>query len=184
MVIMLLGLGVSAFAVEQLRTSCPRDWSSATRIELNGPSGDVMLDDRPYRVGGSALLDYMPRAVISPLERLTYGLRSPGHPLGVNASISASSREALGDPVFTCARVTHGSDVWTGRPTTYETQTLADGYPPGAPPPARNEAWRGAYASGGPEWPAGDLISVELWASVNGRNYIFVLPPFTLMRGG
>jgi hypothetical protein len=36
----------------------------------------------------------------------------------------------------------------------------------------------------GPEWPAGDRIAVELGAIVNGRSYIFVLPPFTLMRGG
>jgi hypothetical protein len=149
--LLLLGIGGSAFAVEQLRSSCPFDWRSAsTRIELSGPSGDVMLGDRPYRVGGGALLDYMPRALISPFDRLTYGLRSPGHPLGVSASISASSREALGEPVFTCVRVTHGSDVWARRPTTYETQTMADGYPPGAPPPAVNEAWRGAYATDGP----------------------------------
>lgn len=96
------------------------------------------------------------------------------HPLGVTASISASSRDALGEPVFTCFRVTRGSETWPRRPTTYGTQTLADGYPPGAQPPTPNEAWRMAVANDGPEWPDGDRIGLELWASVDGRRYVFV----------
>jgi hypothetical protein len=67
---------------------------------------------------------------------------------------------------------------------TYSTQTMADGDPPGAQPRTRNDAWRMAVANDGPEWPDGDLISLELWASVNGRPYVFVLPPFALMKGG
>lgn len=181
---LLLVLALGMFAIGQVREACPFDWSGATRIELNGEVGDVLLDGTPYRVGGHALLDYMPRALISPLDQLTYRLNAPGHPLGVGASISASSREALGDPAFTCVRVTHGSEVWARRPTTYDIQTLADGYPPGAPPPAQNEAWRSAYATGGPEWPTGDRIGLELWASVNGHRYVFVLAPFALLRGG
>lgn len=181
---LVLALGVSGFALQHVRDACPFDWSGATRIELNGEFGDVLLDGTPYRVGGHALLDHMPRAFLSPLDQLAYRLNPPGHPLGVGASISASSRQALGDPEFTCARVTHGSEVWSRRPTTYDIQTLADGYPPGAPPPAQNEAWRSAYATGGPEWPTGDRIGLELWASVNGHRYVFVLAPFALMKGG
>jgi hypothetical protein len=41
-----------------------------------------------------------------------------------------------------------------------------------------------AVANDGPEWPSGDQISLELWASVDGRQYVFVLPPFALTRGG
>ncbi len=41
-----------------------------------------------------------------------------------------------------------------------------------------------ASANDGPEWPAGDRINLELWARVNGRLYIFVVPPFELMKGG
>jgi hypothetical protein len=81
-------------------------------------------------------------------------------------------------------RVTHGSEVWARRPTTYGTQTAADGLPPGAPRPATNEAWRLAVTEDGPEWPDGDPVDVELWAIVGGRHYIFVLAPITLMKGG
>ena len=182
--LLLLVLSGSALVIEKPWMWCPLDWSGATRVDLGGASGDVVLDGRPYRVGGGALLDYMPRALISPLDQLTYRLRDPGHPLGVHMSISASSREALGEPVFTCARVSHGGEVWARRPTTYDTQTLADGYPPGAPLPPRNEAWRNAFVSGGPEWPGGESIGLELWATVYGRRYVFVVPPFALMRGG
>lgn len=183
----LLVLAVMGSALVVGRTSagwCPTDWSDTPRMELGASSGDVLLDGRPYRVGGQALLDYMPRALIDPIDHLAYLLRGERHPLSVTATISASSREALGDPAFTCFRATRGSEIWAGRPTTYPTQTMADGYPPGAPPPANNEAWRLAVHNDGPEWPDGGQISLELWASVNGRHYVFVLPPFALMRGG
>lgn len=173
-----LGVIGSALVIGRPWSWCPSDWADATRIELRGSGGDVMLDGQPYRVGGSALLDYMPRVVTSPLDMLRLGR----HPLSVTASISAPSRDALGEPVFTCFRATRGSEVWARRPTTYATQTLSDGYPPGAAPPARNEAWRRADADG-PEWPEGEVIGLELWASVNGRRYVFVLPPFPLMKG-
>ncbi len=170
----------SALLIGRPWTWCPADWSDASRINLGDSSGDVLLDGRSFRVGGGALLDYMPRIVTSPLDQL----RANRHPLSVTASISASSREALGEPVFTCFRATRGSEVWARRPTTYGTQTLANGYPSGAPPPARNEAWRLAVANDGPDWPDGGQISLELWASVNDRRYVFVLPPFALMKGG
>lgn len=181
LVLSVLALAVigAAPVIERSWPWCPVDWSDASRIELGGPSADVLLDGRPYRVGGQAALDYMLRVITSPLDQL----RAGRHPLVVTASISAPSREALGDPVFTCFRATRGGEVWAGRPTTHGTQTAADGYPPGAPPPARNEAWRQAVANDGPEWPDGDRIGLELWASVNGRRYVFVIPPFALMKG-
>ena len=177
-VLVLAALG-AAIVIERPWTWCPANWSDASRIELAGPAGDVTLDGKAFRVGGSALLDYALHAVTSPLDPASAGR----HPLSVVASISASSREALGEPEFTCFRASHGNDVWTRRPPTYATQTLADGYPPGAPPPAYNEAWRMASVNDGPEWPDGDQIGLELWATVNGRSYVFVLPPFALMRG-
>ena len=178
--LLVLALTGTALVIERAWPWCPADWSDASRIDLGQSSGDVMLDGRPFRAGGSALLDYMPRIVTSPLD----ALRAGRHPLGATASISAASREALGQPVFTCFRATRGSEVWARRPTTYGTQTLADALPPGAPPPAYNEAWRLAVANDGPEWPDGDPIGLELWASVNGRRYVFVIPPFDLMKGG
>ena len=178
--VLVLALTGSGLVIERAWPWCPAYWSEASRIDLGGTSGDVMLEGRPFRVGGSALLDYMPRIVTSPLDQL----RAGGHPLGATASISASSRDALGDPVFTCFRATRGGEVWALRPTTYGTQTTADGCPPGAKPPTPNEAWRLAVANDGPEWPDGDRIGLELWASVNGRRYVFVLPPFAPMKGG
>jgi hypothetical protein len=165
--------------IERPWTWCPANWSGASRIDLGGATRDVTLDGKPFRVGGSALLDYSLRAYSSPLDTS----RAGGHPLSVVASISASSREALGEPVFTCFRAIHGSEVWTRRPPTYATQTMADGYPPGAPPPVYNEAWRMASVNDGPEWPDGDQIGLELWATVNGRNYVFVIPAFALTKG-
>jgi hypothetical protein len=44
-------------------------------------------------------------------------------------------------------------------------------------------AWRRASLGGGPEWQAGHEIGLELWLSVRGRNYVFVVPPFALMKG-
>ena len=172
--LLVLTLAATALAIERAWPWCPADWSGASRIDLGGSSGDVMLDGRPFRVGGLALLDYMPRIVTSPLDQV----RAGRHPLTATASISASSRDALGEPVFTCLRATRGSEVWARRPTAYGTQTMADGYPPGAQPPAINEAWRRAVATDGPEWLDGDAIGLEFWASVNGRRYVFVLPPF------
>ena len=175
----------SALAIGRPWTTwCPTDWSSAPRVDLAGSFGDVILGGRPFRVGGGALLDYGLHGLGTPLDRLFYTLRGDHHPLAVTASISASSRDALGDPAFTCFRAVRGSDVWARRPTTYPTQTMADGYPPGAQPPANNEAWRMASATDGPEWPDGGSVSLELWVSANGQQYIFVLAPFALMRGG
>ena len=59
----------------------------------------------------------------------------------------------------------------------------SDGLPPGAPMPSSVEAWRQAVANDGPEWPDGGQISLELWLTVNGGRYIFVLPPIQLMKG-
>lgn len=179
-VLVLAVLG-SALVIARPWTWCPPDSTGASRIDVDSPfGGDVMLDGRAFRVGGSALLDYMPRMVTSPLDALAAGR----HPLGVTATISASSRETLGEPVFTCFRVSRGTEVWARRPTTFATQTLADALPPGATPPSNNEAWRLAVANDGPEWPDGGEIHLELWASVHGRNYVFTLPPFALMKGG
>jgi hypothetical protein len=175
----LAGIGI-ALVAGQPWTWCPADWSDVSRVHLSSSSGYVVLDGREFQVGGDAGLDYMPRVVITPFDQA----RAGRHPLGVVASISASSREALGEPTFTCFRVTRGSEVWAHRPTTYGTQTMADGYPPGAPSPTPNNAWRMASVNDGPEWPDGDRIELELWASVSGRHYVFVLPPFALMRGG
>src|SRR5687768_2515360 len=167
--VLVLGLITGALIFQRARPSCPTDWSEAPRVDLGGSFADVMLDGSPYRVGGSALLDF--------------GLQARRHPLGISASISAPSRTALGEPVFTCFRAIRDGEVWAGRPTTYGTQTMADGYPPGAQIPANNEAWRQARVDDGPEWSEGDRISLELWASIHGRPYIFVVPTFALMRG-
>jgi hypothetical protein len=182
-VLLIAALGAT-LAIERPWTSCPSDWSDAARVGIGTSSGDVTLDGTLYRVGGSALLDYMPRGSSTPLDRLMYALRGPRHPLVATASISAASRETLGEPVFTCVRVTRAGEVWARRPTTYGTQSLSDGFPPGAPPPARNEAWRLAVTEDGPDWADGDPVDVELWAIVGGRHYVFVLAPFTLMKGG
>jgi hypothetical protein len=170
----------TAFVVARPWTWCPSGWTDAARVHLSSSGGYVVLDGREFQVGGGALLDYMPRIVTAPLDQS----RAGHHPLSINASISAISRDALGEPVFTCFRVTRGSEVWARRPTTYGTQTMADGYPPGAPSPVPNSAWRMASVNDGPEWPDGDRIDLELWATVGGRDYVFVLPPFALMRGG
>lgn len=169
----------TALVVVQPWTSCPAGWSDAERVSLSASGSYVVLDGREFQVGGSALLDYGLHGVTSPLDQA----RADRHPLTIVASISASSRDALGDPAFTCFRVTRGSDVWARRPTTYGTQTMADGYPPGAPSPTPNNAWRMASINDGPEWRDGDRIELELWAAVGGRRYVFVLPPFSLMRG-
>ena len=165
--------------VAQPWTWCPTGWGDAERVSLSPSGSYVVLDGREFQVGGSALLDYGLHAVTSPLDLA----RADRHPLTIVASISASSRDALGDPAFTCFRVTRGNDVWARRPTTYGTQTMADGYPPGAPSPTPNNAWRMAVINDGPEWRDGDRIELELWAAVSGRRYIFVLTPFSLMRG-
>jgi hypothetical protein len=174
----LLAVLASGVVIVRPWTLCPVDWTGAARVDLSG-SGDVVLDGSPFRVGGGAALDYMPRAV-APTDQV----RASQHPLGITATISAPSRDALGEPEFTCLRATHGNELWAGRPRTYGTQTLADGDPPGAPLPAINEAWRLAVLSDGPEWLAGDQIGLELWATVHGRRYVFVVPPFALMKGG
>lgn len=181
--VVLLTLIAGALVIERPWEWCPSDYGDAARIQLLGSDGDVTLDGREYRVSGTALLDYMPRALVTPLDRLLYQMRGERHPLGVTAGISAGSRDALGDPEFTCFRATRGSDVWARRPTTHGTQQLSDALPPGGSPPARNEAWRQASANDGPEWPAGERIGLELWATVNGRHYIFVVLPFELMKG-
>lgn len=165
---------IAAVAVVWTRVdaSCPSDWSDAQRIEMTGGAAAFTLDGTRYEVSASALLDYMPHS----------GPPS-GHPLSVVAHIGANSREALGDPQFTCVRVTHGEEVWARRPSTYEVTTLADGYPPGAPSPVPNPAGRMSARGDGPEWPAGDLIGLEVWVSVRGQHYTFVAPPFPLMKG-
>ena len=94
------------------------------------------------------------------------------------------SRDALGDAQFTCVRLTHGDELWARRPTTYDVTALSDGYPPGAPSPVPNPAGRMGARSDGPEWPAGDLIGLEVWVSVRGHHYTFVGPPFPLGKGG
>lgn len=136
-------LVVAGLLIARPGTSCPSNWIDAQRIIVPGSSRDVSLASRAYRVGGSATLDYMPRGFSNPLElwlyQLTHGER---HGLAITASVSAISRDALGDPQFTCFRAIHGSDVWAVRPMNYGTQTSADGYPPGAPSPVPNEAWR------------------------------------------
>jgi hypothetical protein len=167
--VLVIGLITGALIAERAWPWCPADWNDAPRIDLGGSFADVMLDGSPYRVGGSALLDF--------------GLQARRHPLGISASISAPSRTALGEPVFTCFRAIRDGEVWAGRPTTYGTQTMADGYPPGAKLPANNEAWRQAHLNDGPEWSEGDRIGLEFWARIHGRPYTFVVPTFALMKG-
>src|SRR3981081_2180457 len=91
----------TALGVNHPWMQCPSDWSDAARIHLSSSGGYVVLDGREFQVGGGALLDYMPRMVTSPLDQG----RGGRHPLTVVAHISASSRDALGDPAFTCFRV-------------------------------------------------------------------------------
>jgi hypothetical protein len=178
-------VGALALVIAQPWSWCPVDWSDATRVDLVGSSTDVTVDGTVYRVGAFALLDYMPHGFNNRFELWLYQVfHGERHPLTARASVEAISRDALGSPEFTCFRATHGADVWARRPTTYGTQTMADGYPPGAPSPVPNEAWRQASADDGPEWPAGDLVGLEVWASIRGHHYVFVLPPFALSKGG
>jgi hypothetical protein len=46
-----------------------------------------------------------------------------------------------------------------------------------------NDARRMAIVRDGPEWAAGDIVGLELWANVNDRPYVFVLAPIALMKG-
>ena len=165
-------LAVAAIFVTRADASCPSNWGDAQRIEMTNSAASFTLEGTRYDVSASAMLDYMPHS----------GPPS-GHPLSVVAHIGAISREALGGPQFTCVRVTHGDEVWARRPTTYEVTTLADGYPPGAPSPVPNPAGRMGARGDGPEWPAGDLIGLEVWIDVGGHHYVFVAPPFPLMKG-
>jgi hypothetical protein len=169
------------FAVLELRGGCPFD-VAAEHMQLSSESGHFTIEGVTYNVGVSALLDYMPRTIETPADRLAFAMRGERHPLTVVASVS-SSRDALGDPTFTCVRATRGSEVWMARPTTYGTQTSTDGYPPGAPSPPTIEAWRLAVASG-PEWRDGDQVRLELFLTVRGKRYVIAFPPFSLMRGG
>ena len=182
--ILIVAVVGSALVITQPWSWCPTDWSNATRIDILGSSADVTVDGTVYRVGASALLDYMPRGFTSPFELWLYQIsHAERHGLGINASISAISRDALGTTEFTCFRAIHANEVWARRPTTYQIQTAADGYPPGAPSPVPNEAWRQARASDGPEWPDGESVGLELWADIRGHHYIFAVPPFALMKG-
>jgi hypothetical protein len=61
-VLLVAGLG-TALVIERPWTSCPSDWGDAARVSLGTASGDMTLDGTMYRVGGSALLDYMPRVL-------------------------------------------------------------------------------------------------------------------------
>lgn len=162
---------VGVLLLVQRDVSCPAFWRDGDRVSISQYGADVTLGARRYRVSGSALLDHMPGG-------------DPQHPVTITASVSASSREALGDPVFTCVRVARGGEVWARRPTTHATQTMADGYPPGAPSPVPNEAWRLATAGDGPRWQPGDEITLELGLRVDGHGYVLVLPSFPLMKGG
>ena len=182
--LMALAVLVGGLVLARPWSWCPVDWSGASRIELIAKFADVTLDGRRYRIGGDALLDYGLRVLTTPVDQLLYRTQGERHPLTVIANISAESRDALDEPEFTCVRATLGSANWSQRPITFGTQTLADGYPPGAPPPQRNEAWRQAVAKDGPEWPAGESISLELWLSVRGQRYVVALPPFALLKGG
>src|SRR4029079_10099236 len=97
--------------VAQPWNSCPSDWGNAARLHLGSSGGHVVLDGRDFQVGGGALLDYMPRVVTSPLDQA----RAGRHPLSINASIGTISRDALGDPVFTCFRAAGETEVWGRR---------------------------------------------------------------------
>ncbi|HUQ41017.1 MAG TPA: hypothetical protein VM052_00800 [Candidatus Limnocylindrales bacterium] len=183
--VVIVAVVVSALGIVQPWSWCPTDWRNATRVDVQGSFADVTVEGTVYRVGASALLDYMPRGFTSPFDLWLYEtFHAERHGLGINASISAISRDALGTPEVTCFRAVRGNEVWSRRPTTYQVQTAADGYPPGAASPVPNEAWRQAQANDGPAWPDGETIRLEVWVDIRGHPYIFAIPPFALMRGG
>lgn len=174
----------SGLVIAQPWSWCSSNWSDATRVDVLGSSADVTVSGTVYRIGASALLDYMPRDFSTPLELWVYQLlHGERHGLSVTASVEAISRAALGNPEFVCFRATHGGEIWARHPTTYATQTMADGHPPGAPSPVPNQAWRQASASDGPEWPAGEAVGLEVWVDLNGYHYTFVFSPFPLGKG-
>ncbi len=81
----LVAFVAGAIAVARPWSWCPSDWSGAARVELpDGFGTDVVLDGKPYRIGGTALLDYAPRGVFSPMDQVVAMLRIPQrHPLTV-----------------------------------------------------------------------------------------------------
>lgn len=161
------------------RTPCPSISTRFSRIQLADATADVVLEGGSYTVSARALLDQDPVTT-----SLSYRPpEAPRHRLTISATISAQSREALGQPEIVCIRATQGADAWSQRPTTYPTQTMADGYPPGAPSPSPNVAWRRAIVRNGPMWQAGSKVDLELWLTLRGRRYIVDLPPVVLVEG-
>lgn len=180
-----VGVVTTTVVLLSLRAPCPGD-PAATRVEL-GRSADagIDVDGHSYRVSASALLDYMPRSYpVPPSYSGPLKSQAVRHPLQIIATISAGSISDLGEPIVTCFRATRGTDVWSGRATTHGIQTAADGYPPGAPSPVPNRAWRLATSSDGPEWSESDSVTIEIWATIRGRPYVFVLTEPSLMKGG
>lgn len=159
-------------------TECPSDSAEVSRIQLAGTTADVALEGKPYRLSANAFLEHGGTAGPS-----AYRSSDADHyELAVNATISAPSREALDQPEFTCFLAVQDSDVWSRRPMTYPTQTMADGNPPGAPAPSPNEAWRRASVRNGPTWRAGSMIDLELWITVRSRHYVVTVPSVMLVK--
>lgn len=171
-------VAILASVAMTLSTDCPSDPAVVSRIQIVSTTADVVLEGRPYRFSANAFLEHggtgAPSADTSP--------DANRYELAVNATISAPSRDALGQPEFTCLRAVQGTEVWSRRPMTYSTQTMADGYPPGAPAPSPNEAWRRASVRNGPTWSAGSVIDLELWITVRSRHYVVTVPSVMLVK--
>jgi hypothetical protein len=171
--ILVVGLGAIALAASRIPEICPLDWSGAQRVDVTNPysSADLIVNGRTFRVGGSALLDYMPRGFSGPLVRL-----GPApHPLNVNLSVSGPTRADLEGAAVTCVRATHGAESWSRRPQNYEIQSPQWDAP--------GDSWRNASAQEGPDWPAGDAIGLEAWVIIAGHRFVLVYAPFELMKG-
>jgi hypothetical protein len=173
--VLVLGFGTLLLAASRLPEACPFELIPAQKVEIATPFGsaDLQVDGRGYRVGGSgAMLDYMPRVDSGPLARLG----PQPHPMGTTMSISALTRGDLENVAFTCVRATRGAEVWARRPSNYDIQSPQWDAP--------GESWRMAAANGGPEWPAGDPVALEISVVIRGHRFVLAYPPVALLKGG
>ena len=51
--VILCASGAALLVGAPWNTLCPTDWNSAAGISLTSSSGDVMLEGRPFHVGGN-----------------------------------------------------------------------------------------------------------------------------------
>ena len=171
--ILVLGIGTLLLAFTRIPHMCPFGFTTAERLAVPPNSAAIVsIHGRYWQAGGSAMLDYMPRFGPGPM----FDMRREAHPLNVVLSVSARTRAEAERATFSCVRLRHGDETWSLRPTNYRVESPQWDLP--------GESWRLATALGGPEWPAGDMITMEAWLVVDGERYVLEFPPFALARGG